>query len=187
MSTDWTTLQSQAAVATRVWKALASPTPKAVSGLFKTDLSPLPFLKPALERYLAEYPSIENGLGQTEQWALEAIHDGARTPAEAFVAVEGREPAPYQGDAMFYAIIRDLARGPSPLIASPVDRFASLRDDRLAHAEISLTSSADDVLGRRADWFRLYGVSKWIGGVHFIGPAPKWRWDPGVGKVVGSD
>ncbi|MEO8449031.1 MAG: hypothetical protein ABI647_04530 [Gemmatimonadota bacterium] len=176
--------RDQVAVAARTWKALASPTPKALSGLFKTDLTPLPFLAAALRRYLAEYPSVENGLGRTERMALEAIRDGAGTPAEAFVAVQQREENPYQGDAMFYAIVRDLARGSFPLITSSLPRFASLRDDRLAGAPISLTSTASEVLSGREDWFRIYGVSKWIGGVHFMGPAPTWRWDEGAGKVV---
>ena len=75
-------------------------------------------------RYLAEYPSTDNGLSQTAQYALEAIAEGARTAGEAFVRVQQWERRPFMGDTMFYAVLRDLAAGDGPAVAGAPPRLA---------------------------------------------------------------
>jgi hypothetical protein len=143
-------------------------------------LPELPFLAAALHRYLAEYPSTTNGLGRTEQYALEAIAAGATTAPAAFAAAQLREDAPFQGDSMFYGVVRGLGQGVRPLLAvddgglPPLHR---LRQPELIGAPLRLTAAGDAVLAGRDDWFRVADRSKWIGGVHLTGPDPSWRWD----------
>ena len=174
----------QVALARRAWAALQAPTPSALWALTQEDTSALPFLREALLRYLAQYPSLDNGLSRTERWGLEGLAAGARTAKDAFAVVQAREPRPFQGDSMFYATLRELATGPQPLISAGVPRLPKLRDNRFSDLELELTPTAADVLQGRADWFRVNGASRWIGGTHLIGPEPAWRWDEADKRLV---
>jgi hypothetical protein len=179
--------QDQVGLARRAWDAMTASTPKALQQLAGEPLPALPYLGAALERYLAEYPSTANGLGRTEQLGLEAVAGGAVTPREAFTAVQAREAAPFQGDSMFFAVLRGLAEGTRPLLE--LDReglppLARLRDRQLADAPLRLTPTGETVAAGRADWFRLHGTARRLGGVHLIGPEPAWRWDGEARRVV---
>lgn len=179
----------QLRLARKTWKALEAETPTALSRLAKSDRPSLPYLPAAIGRYLAEYPSVDSGLSSTEQLGLAAIGAGAKTPMAAFEAVQARETAPFQGDSMFFAALRGLGEGPKPLLArregsSPP--LAKLRDDRFRVEPLRLTPAGEAVLVGRSDWFRLNGASRWIGGVHLIGPEPRWRYDRVAATVVES-
>lgn len=170
---------AQAGLAARAWDALTAPTPTALQDLVDEPDEHLPFLRAALRRYLAEYPGT-NGLGRTEQVALETVAGGAATVMAAFPLAQQREPAPFQGDSMFFAVVRSLAEGPRPLLAAdaanspPLHR---LREPQLRRTPLRLTPTGDAVLAGRADWFRVHGAARWIGGVHLMGPEPAWRWN----------
>ena len=55
------------------WADLASPTPEAIATRVETLDARLPFLKPALRRFLEELPAPGSGLGRTEAAILEGI------------------------------------------------------------------------------------------------------------------
>jgi hypothetical protein len=177
---------AQVGLARRVTRALARPTPEALARLARGEHPALPFLGAALRRYLAEYPSVDSGLSRTERLALEAVAGGAVTAPDAFRAVQAREAAPFQGDSMFHAVLRGLADGPRPLLAAegaggpPLCR---MRDPQLGAAALRVTRAGEAVLAGRDDWYRLHGASRWIGGVHLIGPEPAWRWDEERGRL----
>jgi hypothetical protein len=178
----------QAALAKRAWKALIAPTPEPLARLARREHGDLPYLRAALTRYLAEYPSLENGLSRTEQLGLEAIAGGAASAQAAFPIVQSREPAPFQGDSMFFAALRGLADGPHPLLETTdpgLPPLPKLREPMLRLAPLRVTPAGEAVLAGRDDWFRLHGATRWIGGVHLIGPEPRWRWDDRGGRIVG--
>jgi hypothetical protein len=91
------------AAGSAAWAALGAPTPEPAAELARAPGGALPFLPAALTRHLRELPSVEQGLGRTEQLVLEAAAAGAGSAGEVFQAVQEREPAPWLGDSMLYA------------------------------------------------------------------------------------
>ena len=174
----------QFGLARQAWAALNHRHPRELNRLSRMQSRALPFLAGAIRRYLAEYPSTENGLSQTEQWALEAVAGGARTAGDAFLAVQAREPRPFMGDSMFYAVLRDLAAGDFPLLAGSRRNLHRLGDQDFRGAELWLTALGKRVLANRDDWFALTAPERWMGGVLLRGPRPRWRYDPKLGRLV---
>jgi len=167
----------QLRLARRAWDALLEPQPLALSRIGAMRSTALPFLPAAVRRYLAEYPSVRNGLGRTEQLALEAIALGAKTGADVFLAVQNRERRPYLGDTMLYAVLRGLAGGRFPAIAGAHKKLARLPPDQFARQPLRLTDTGKGLLANQLDWFAVSGVIRQIGGVTMRGAGPRWRWD----------
>ena len=140
------------------WAVLRAPTPEPATELVRSGLDSLPYLPAALARHLRELPSTENGLGRTEQLALEAVEAGAETAGEVFRRVQDREPAPWLGDGMLYAILAALSRLRTPLIrlggSWPAD------GERFAASRLGLTDGARAVLGRKVDAVALAGIER---------------------------
>ena len=67
------------ALGAAAWTAYRSPSPQRIEDLLVGDTTPLPFLKPALLCHLARFPSVENGLGQMENTALDLVDRRERT------------------------------------------------------------------------------------------------------------
>jgi hypothetical protein len=71
-----------------------------------------------------------DGLILTERLALESVREGARTPVEAFLAVQEREAAPWMGDTMFFDVLDGLeAKG---LVARDEEGRLAVTDDGAA-------------------------------------------------------
>jgi hypothetical protein len=134
------------------WAAFRAPDP---SGLEPLDGDGLPFLRPAVDRLLEEYPSVVNGLGRSEQQALDAVAAGARDRLEAFRAAQRAEEARFMGDVTFFALLDRL----EPLLGRDPD--------------LRLTALGERVLAGDADFV----TARWIGGVELEPPSPAWRWD----------
>ena len=134
----------------------------------------LPFLGDALLRFLAEYPSLENGLSRTEQLALRALADGTSTAGRLFGATQSLEARPFMGDSTFFRILRQLASARVPLLA--IEARTDEADP--AARQIAITEAGRDVLVGRADHVRLNGLDVWRGGVQLTGSdGSPWRWD----------
>lgn len=171
-------------LAREAWVAFTAPDPRRLVKLARTKTRALPYLPAAVSRYLAEYPSTVNGLGQTAQWALEEISAGAGTPAVTFQRVQQRETRPFMGDAMFYAVLRDLAAGDHPALAGAHPNFHRLQDAELRDCRVWLTEQGRKLLRRRADWCQLSGMTGQFGGVTLRGARPRWRWSPKEGRLM---
>lgn len=171
-------------LAEETWAALNAPHPRDLVRLARSKTRALPFLPEALSRYLAEYPSTTNGLSRTAQMALEEIQGGASTPELAFRRVQAREPRPFMGDSMFFAVLRDLATGLSPVLAGAHPRFSRLPDAEIRDRQVWLTAQGARILAGRADWCELSGVARQMGGVTLEGAHPRWRWDPSQDRLV---
>ncbi|HEV8150152.1 MAG TPA: DUF1835 domain-containing protein [Gemmatimonadales bacterium] len=174
----------QFSLARQTWGALTYHRPNELNRIARMRTQALPFLPAAIRRYLAEYPSTTNGLSQTEQWALEAIAAGAKTPLEAFPLVQNRELRPFLGDSMFYAVLRTLASGDHPALAGAHRNLLRLPDAELRQCPVWLTTLGKRVLANKTDWFELSETARWMGGVLVRGPKPRWRWDPKQQRVV---
>jgi hypothetical protein len=172
----------------RAWDAFCAPEPLALDALRAERTPALPVLAAAIRRLLEELPSTADGLSRTEHAALEAVADGARAPAEIFVAVHTREERPFMGDWPFWRVLARLASGVKPMLelasgARPrfppeVPAAASFGAQRFR-----LTPSGREVLAGKLDAVDANGIDRWLGGSHLQKGAKLWRWDRAAGKL----
>lgn len=163
--------------AAAAWSALTGGDPLAIHALATSGDPSLPYLGPALRRWLAELPSTRNGLSQTEGLGLAAIAAGADQPLHAFPTVQRFESCPWQGDTMFFATLRVLATGPRPLLAPVEGKLPRATDPAFATTRMELTTDGRTVLTGRADWCHLARPTRWHGSILLEGADPAWRWD----------
>ena len=167
--------------ATGAWAAVRAPEPTALAARATHEAVDLPFLAPALRRWLEELPAPADGLSRTERSSLRAIAAGATTPPAAFVGAQRREDAPFLGDTWFYRALAALGQGTTRLLetgdGTPLPPPPPLGDSqRFALLQLRLTATGERTLRGQADRVDLLGIDRWIGGTH-ITPDNTWRWD----------
>ncbi len=170
--------------AASAWTDLATPTPERIAARMAGPDLPLPFLKPALLRFLEELPAPESGLGRTEQTLLAAIAKGTARPADLFHQVLAEEEAAFMGDWSFFRLIDDLAFCDVPLIAGlapPPD--TAFDGARIRDAELVLTAAGENVLDGMADHVSLNGLDRWWAGTRLLGRSP-WRFEREAARLV---
>ena len=163
-------------LADRVWADLAMPTPDYVAHRLNAPTDRLPFLEPALHRFLEELPG-RNGLSRTEATALAAIAAGTTAPGRLFGAVLAKEDAAFMGDLSFFALLADLVLAETPLIEDSVG--ANQTDDRIEwwqSARLVLTETGRAVLAGDEDHVALNGIDRWWAGTRLDG-RDVWRYD----------
>ncbi len=180
---------AQLALAGRAWDAFCAADPVALDALRAKGTVALPVLAAALKRLLEELPSVANGLSRTEQAALVAVAEGARAPAEIFVAVHTHEEKAFMGDWPFWRVLARLASGTKPMLelasgARPrfppeVPAAASFGAQRFR-----LTPSGREVLAGKLDAITTNGIDRWLGGTHLWHGGTLWRWDGAAGKLA---
>ncbi|MGH7955477.1 MAG: DUF1835 domain-containing protein [Opitutaceae bacterium] len=138
------------AVGARAWTAFSSPDPLALRHLLATDISALPFLQAALERFMEEFPSPPDGLSRTERQILGAVTAGHTTFDAVYRANQKQEAAPFLGDTIIQRRIEALTNARIPL---------------LTREPITLTAAGQRVLAGEADARQLNGLDLWLGGV----------------------
>jgi hypothetical protein len=86
--------------------------------------APLPWIPPAVARWLQELPADGTGLGRLERLALESIRSGRSIPSAILADVSARETPPqFWGDTTLWAKINGLAvRQPSLVRIEGPDR-----------------------------------------------------------------
>jgi len=169
---------AQFALAVRAWAAYTAADPQALLRLWQEGTAALPFLGAALHRHFQEFPSTRDGLSRTERLTLEAVAAGSTAPWEVFRAVQAHEPAPWQGDLFFMAVLNDLAAGPAPLLSMAAGQGATPWT-----AVLALSGQGRAVLGS-APVPAGRSVERWRGGVHLAGTVLAWRWDEDAGTLV---
>ena len=171
-------------LAAAVWADLATDTPKSIAARVIRPEGPLPFLRPALLRFLEELPAPTSGLGRTEQALLSGIAHGATSPANLFHQVIAEEQAAFMGDWSFFHLLDDLAFCDVPLIAGLPPPPATATDgERFRAAELELTMAGEDVLAGEEDQVTLSGLDRWWAGTRLLGRSV-WRWDRDAALLV---
>jgi DNA-binding transcriptional MerR regulator len=170
------------------WDAFRAPEPTALAEHAEHGSPQLPFLAPALQRLLEEFPALADGLAGTERRALQAIAADARTPQSGFVAAQRLEDAPFLGDAWFYRALAALGRGRVRLVETqegePLPAPPPLGDGHtFARLSLRLTAEGEQVLRGESDRVDLLGVDRWIGGTH-VTPGNAWRWDTAARRLL---
>lgn len=177
---------SEIDLARRTWSAFCAPDPTGIERVLQGDTAPLPFLRDALLRHLQEFPSTENGLNLTERLALEVIASGESRPDRIFRSVNDREAVFWMGDGMFYASLKRLTAGPSPLLnVNGSDAWPTAEHPTTA-LTVEMTEAGRAVLAGKADWIGLNGIDRWLGGVHLRSEQSLWRWDDRQGRLITS-
>jgi hypothetical protein len=169
------------------WAALCASDPRAIEAMLGRDTSALPFLATALVRLLEELPDTVAGLSRTERQILEAVAEGASTPAAVFVANGEREEAPYLGDAWLWLRIYELGQGERPLLSTGTGGRVPVPpprgDGAFALAQLVITEAGRALLTGEADRIDLIGIDRRLGGTHLV-PGNIWRWDRSSRRLV---
>jgi hypothetical protein len=171
-------------LASRTWDAITSPTPERVAAAIATPDGRLPYLHPALSRFLQELPAPGSGLGRTEAAILDGIAVGTTFAPRLFHEVLAEEEAAFMGDASFYHLIDDLALCEMPLIAGIDPPGDPDRDgERYRSATLALTLAGEEVANGEDDHVALSGIDRWWGGTRLRGDQV-WRYDRAATKLV---
>jgi RNA polymerase sigma factor (sigma-70 family) len=161
------------------WRAFAAPEPEPWLEFLEADTAALPFLAGAVRRHFQQYPSMHNGLGLSEQLALEGVDGGKDTAGAAFLEHQRREDPKFLGDGTFYHYLRRLAEGAHPLLRiEPPENGAYF-----GKARVFLTDEGRAVLAGETDTVALRGIDRWFGGVRVVGTQNVWRWDEASGTL----
>jgi Domain of unknown function (DUF1835) len=168
-------------LARTVWTELAAATPQPVVDRVARGGRPsLPFLVPALHRFLEELPSQTNGLNRTEQTIVDGIGSGVATAKALFSRAIANEEAAFMGDLSFLRLIEDLAFAEVPLVtglrpeAGSADFYA---------AKLSLTAAGENVRAGLADHVQLSALDRWWAGTRLVGRSV-WRYDRAAERLV---
>jgi RNA polymerase sigma factor (sigma-70 family) len=188
LGTRQTVSPEQYSLGRRAWRAFTAADPAELDALAHEAPTPgLPFLPGALRRFIHEYPSLDGGLPHTEREILELLAERARSPVELFVAFQRREERVFMGDSTFWFRVLDLARSPQPLVTADVQPLPPNDDRALPEGIVTITDAGRDVLRGRADWVRVNGFDRWLGGVRLStssGGDVRWRYDPATSRLV---
>jgi hypothetical protein len=160
-------------LAERAWQSFREASPEPLDALRHSDTTALPYLAPALERFLQEYPSTSDGLSRTERRLLRLADRGPIGVKTAFPRMHDDEDAYYITDASLAGLVTTLSCTSPPLIATVDDADA---DGSLLRGTIGLTEAGRETLAGRRDRVAC-GIDRWLGGVHLHDGASIWRWD----------
>ena len=166
-------------LAQQAWHAFREPSPEALNDLRRQDTSALPFLAPALTRFLQEYPWTRDGLSQSERRLLTLADGEGVALSNAFPRMHDGERAYYVTDTALVAMVSDLSRAAQPLLT--VDPSGA--DDHM-QTTVRLTGAGRAVLAGRLDRVAACGLDRWLGGVHLQSEGLVWRWDDTQRRVI---
>jgi hypothetical protein len=128
----------QFAVAAVAWDAFRSGSRARVESLLAGDTSALPFLAPALRRYLDEAATEPGGLTRSERRLLEQLQRGPVDIQAAFTGMHENETAYYITDLSFWEMVKGLASRSPALISVDVTQPPEIDRPRLPSGTLSL-------------------------------------------------
>jgi hypothetical protein len=173
--------REQYELAERAWLAFRAPTPEGLDVLRRDETPALPYLAPAIHRFLQEYPWTRDGVSRTERRLLELADGDGISLSEAF-------PRMHDGEKVYYVTdgsVAELAEALSQLMPSLLTLDLSNVDEgQLLLGRVTLTDSGRSVLSGELDRVRTCGIDKWLGGVHLQNGGRLWRWDDIGQRIV---
>jgi hypothetical protein len=168
-------------LAARAWTAFRQPSPVALDMLRRTDTGAMPFLSAALTRFLQEYPWTTDGLSRSERRLLQIASTGPIDLMTAFGRMHQGETAYYITDLSFLSLLNDFSRSDPPAIAIG---SASLDERKIPQGTVAITDHGRRLFNGESDRVAVYGIDRWLGGVHLEGKSVMWRWDGERDRVV---
>ena len=167
--------RDQHEVAERAWLAFRAPTPEALDAIRRDDTAALPYLAPAIGRFLEEYPWTRDGLSRTERRLLQLADGDGIALSRAFPRMHDGEQRYYVTDATLAALAESLARVAPPLLT--LDLPTVEENGHALRRRVALTDVGRSVLSGEIDKVTTCGIDKWLGGVHLQSGGRLWRWD----------
>ena len=170
---------AQYALARTTWQAITSAEPDGLVALLHSEQTDaLPYLRPALHRYLEEFPLDTDGLSRTQR----AILHNTAVPsslAEMFRAVQNSEQHPFLGDTTFASYVEQFAKAGVPLVEPEgtgiFTGYAQAQTpEEFWQQRVRLTAAGKQVLGQQANNIELNGIDRHVGGVHLQHGEPIW-------------
>jgi len=171
----------QYVLAGRAWQAFRAPTPEALDGIRQSDTSALPYLAPAITRFLQEYPWIRDGLSRTERRLLTLANGNGIALSKAFPQMHEGEDVYYVTDSSAAAMAESLSRTSPPLLTLDLSRATS---GHVLRGAVMLTDTGRSVLAGQLDRVATCGIDRWLGGVHLQTGRRLWRWDDTRERVI---
>src|SRR5262249_7497454 len=151
-------------VAAAAWRAYCSTDPGDIETLLGKDTSALPYLRDAMFRHLARFPSTRNGLGHVENRALQLIADRRTTFTSLFPAFWKTESEYGLGDAGLWDDLKRMARAKEPLIviSGPDDWRQASGSDQFLNSSFALTETGREVLAGGSDFIEMNSIDMWL-------------------------
>jgi hypothetical protein len=162
------------------WLAFREPTPEALDALQHEHTLALPYLAPAITRFLQEYPWTGDGLSRTERRLLALAADGTIPLSTVFPRMGEGDRFYTITDLALFATVDALATTSPPLLRVDVSQASEHPFRRV----VSATDSGRSALAGRLDRVAASGIDRWLGGVHLQGRSAPWRWDDTRRSVV---
>jgi hypothetical protein len=175
--------QAQYSLAERAWLAFRQPSPEALDRLRQGDTAALPYLGPALTRFLQEFPWTTDGLSRTERRLLQLASDGEVTLLQAFPRMHDDEDAYYIADLSLLKLAEQLSQTSPPLLTLGA---AEGRGAKVLRCPVTITETGRKVLEACEDRVTTCGIDRWLGGVHLQSDGPLWRWDDARQRVTAA-
>jgi hypothetical protein len=172
--------QAQVDLARTAWKAMCAETPREIEALCRQPTEALPCLKPALRRWLEQYPSTTNGLCRLQQETLDALRThGEQDPVQLFARVSIPERPAFFGDTFLWQLLNDMAFSRVPLLwldgHEPLPLWGTTD---IGRRRLGITDAGKSVAAGKADAIALNSIDRWLGGVHLRGrDTSPWRWN----------
>lgn len=174
--------EAQYELAERAWSAFREATPEALDDLTRTNTSALPYLAPAIVRFLQEYPWTTDGLSRTERCLLRLAEGGSIQLGSAFRRMHEDERAYYVTDTSLMELAESLSRTSPPLLTQSADAKSA---DEWFRTTVTITPAGRAVLRGDQDRVSLCGVAdRWLGGVELRNDATLWRWDDARQRIT---
>jgi hypothetical protein len=168
-------------LARRAWEAFRASTPKALDAIRHQNTAALPYLVPAITRFLQEYPWTTDGLSRTERRLLELATGDGITLSKAFPRMHAGERFYYVTDGTVAELAEILACTSPPLLTLDLSKADERRPLR---GRIAVTDTGRAVLSGDRDRVTTCGINRWLGGVHLQTDGPIWRWDDTRQRIV---
>ncbi|MDQ8201685.1 hypothetical protein [Pelagicoccus sp. SDUM812003] len=171
------------------WMAVTAPDVSHVEFAYRRLQSgPWSSLCAALERWLQELPSSENGLSISQCQILDAVRLGIGFPQELFEAVDQTEAASFRTNWEFWQLLDHLCSGQDPLLAVAGGRPFLCPPRALAwipfhDQKLELTERGRALLDGRGHLMDGEVVERWLGGVR-ISEESRRFWDYATRAVV---
>jgi len=164
---------ADAALGRQVWQAYRQADFDLLQSLAQNGTAAIPQMAGAILRQLMELPSVQNGLGLTQQLALDILAEhGPLTGGRLFgILITEKEPLPFLGDLMFWDVLHHMAQAKQP----PFDS----NDDSAPWAErvLTLNETGRKLLANNLDFMTLSPPVRWVGGCDLRADTPCPRWD----------
>lgn len=159
------------------WSALTAPEPTALVRLARDGTLSIPELGRAMRRFAQEYPWTTDGLALSQRLILRLIAKKPLTAQHVYYRLmTGYEPLPWLSDLMFRDLLDTMKNTRIPAFTAHVDEGG--RDWRFDRLE--LTPEGREVLNGERDWWSLWPIDRWLGGVRISAEGPVWVWNDAI-------